>query len=126
MAAKRNDLPLNLKYEAITMSEREPSMSVRKLAEVFKCSKTQISTLLKNKKAIKDLYESNASTDIRQARKRNRSSEYADINDALFQWYEMCTKRNIYPDGSLIAEKALTIAERLGHNTFMVGFIAGK
>ena len=93
-------------------------MSVRKMAEVFKCGKKQISTLLKNKRAIKVLYELNDSIDIHQARKRNHSSKYADINDALFQWYEMCTKRNIYSDGSFIVEKALTIVERLGHNTF--------
>ena len=101
-----------------TVRERERIISVRKLAEIFQCGKTQISTLLKNKKAVKDLYESNASSDVCQARKRNRVSEYADINDALFQWYQMCVKRNIYPDGSLLAEKAINIAERLGHTGF--------
>ena len=30
----------------------------------------------------------------------------------------MCVKRTIYPDGSLLAEKAMTIAERLGHTGF--------
>ena len=30
----------------------------------------------------------------------------------------MCVKKNIYPDGSLLAEKAITIAERLGHTDF--------
>ena len=55
-----------------------------------------------------------------QARKRNRTSEYADLNDALFQWYQMCVKRTLYLDGSLLAEKAMTIAERLGHTGFKV------
>ena len=32
----------------------------------------------------------------------------------------MCVKRTIYPDGSLLAEKAMTIAERLGHTGFKV------
>jgi len=44
--------------------------------------------------------------------------EYADLNDALYQWYQMCVK-NMYPDGSLLAEKAMAIAERLGHNGWL-------
>ena len=30
----------------------------------------------------------------------------------------MCVRRNIYPDGSLLAEKAIKIAEHLGHTGF--------
>ena len=30
----------------------------------------------------------------------------------------MCVKRTIYHDGTLLAEKAMTIAERLGHTSF--------
>jgi hypothetical protein len=116
--AKRNDLSLKMKYEVIKTSEREPKLGIRTLAEHFQCGKTQISTILKNKKEVRELYESNASSGLCQARKRNRMSEYADLNDALFQWYQMCVQRNIYPDGSLLAEKALTIAERLGHTGF--------
>ena len=53
--------------------------------------------------------------------KRNRASEYADLNDALYQWYQLCmNKRNMYPDGGLLAEKAMTIAEHLGHTDFKV------
>ena len=98
-------------------SERE-SIYVRKLANLFHCGKSQISTILKNKAMIKQLYESNASSDLCQARKRIRSSEYSDLNDALYQWYQLCVKKNMYPDGSLLAEKALMIAQRLGHTEF--------
>ena len=98
-------------------SERE-SICVRKLANLFHCGKSQISTILKNKAMIKQLYESNASSDLCQARKRIRSSEYSDLNDALYQWYQLCVKKNMYPDGSLLAEKALMIAQRLGHTEF--------
>lgn len=66
---------------------------------------------------MRELYESNASDSLCQARKRNRTSEYADINDALYQWYQAAVK-DIYPDGSLLAEKAREIAERLNHTDF--------
>lgn len=116
--AKRNDLPLKRKYEVIKTAEREPKLGVRKLALRFGCGKTQISTILKNKEAVRELYESNASDSLCQVRKRNRKSEYADLNDTLYQWYQLCVKKNIYPDGSLLAEKAVMIAEILGHENF--------
>ena len=97
-------LLLKMKYQVIKMSDTEPKIGVRKLAELFQCGKTQVSTILKNEKAVKELYELNASSALCQAHKRNRTSEYATVNDALFQWYQMCVKR--------------TIAERLGHTGF--------
>ena len=49
----RNDLPLKLKYEVIQTFERERGkIGVRKLAEIFKCGKTQIS---KTKSRLKKL-----------------------------------------------------------------------
>ena len=49
---KRNDLPLKMKYKVIKTAEREPKLSVRKLAGVFQCDKTQISMILKNKEMV--------------------------------------------------------------------------
>ena len=78
---KQNDLPLKIKYKVITTDEREPKLGVRELAKCFQCGKTQVSTILKNKVAVRKLYESNASNSLCQARKRNQTSEYADLND---------------------------------------------
>ena len=50
--ASRNDLPLKSKYEVIKAAESDPKIGVRKLAEIFQCGKTQISTILKNKAVI--------------------------------------------------------------------------
>ena len=84
---KRNDLSLKMKYEVIKAAEREPNVGTRKLADTFKCGKTQIQTIIKNKQHIKDLYVSNASSSLTQYKKRSRTSEYADINEALYNWY---------------------------------------
>ena len=96
--------------QRIRTAERELKLGVRKLAKRLQCSKTQVSSILKDKEAVRKLYESNASDSLYQARKRNRTSEYADLDDALYQWYQMCVKKNIYLDGILLAEKAMTIA----------------
>ena len=60
-AKRRNDLSLKMKYEVIKSYEREPTIGSRKLAETFKCGRTQIQTIVKNKETIKAMYESNAS-----------------------------------------------------------------
>ena len=39
---KRNELPLEKKYEVIKMARKNPKMGTRKLAEHFKCGKTQV------------------------------------------------------------------------------------
>ena len=48
-AKKRNDLSFQQNVSVIKASEKAPKPSIRKLAEVFNCRKTQISTILKNK-----------------------------------------------------------------------------
>ena len=89
----RNDLNLKMKYEVIKAAEREPNIGTRKLAASFNCGKTHIQSILKNKEHIKELYMSNASSSLVQYRKRSRTSEYADINEALYSWYQLVTKK---------------------------------
>ena len=76
--AKRNDLSLKLQYEVIKTVEKEPKIGVRKLAELFHCGKTQISSILKNKEMIVELYEIHNAPG-RKCHKRNRESIYSDL-----------------------------------------------
>ena len=64
------------------------------------------------------LYEANASSSSCHARKRPRSSAFAQVNDALYKWYQLATSKNIYPGGPQLAEKAREIAESLGLSDF--------
>ena len=114
---KRNDLSLKLKYEVIKTVEMEPKMGVRKLAGLFSCGKTQISMILKNKEKIVEMHEAhNASA--RKCHKRNRDSKYSDLNEALHDWFCLAVSKNVYPDGSILKEKALEIAGHLGCDEF--------
>lgn len=111
---KRNDLSLKMKYEVILASEREPGIPSRKLATLFDCGKSQIQGILRNKQHYKDLYEQNADDKMKHCRKRSRKSEYSEINETLYKWFQLATSRNIFPDGKILMEKALEIAASLG------------
>ncbi len=113
---KRCHLTLEKKVEVIKKSESDPSLSVRALGEIFGCGKTQISTILKSKESIITLYESNASSLL--ARRKPCTSEYSDINDALYKWYLLACSKNIYPDGPQLTQKAKDIAVQLENPGF--------
>ena len=52
-------------------------------------------------------------------RKRARSSEFSEINEALHKWYLLACSKNIYPSGPQLCEKARAIAQRLHVEGFM-------
>ena len=85
-STRRNALTLEKKYEGLEMAKNR-SMSVRALAEHFSCWKSQITSILKNRDSIIELYESNMRSESIRFRKRSRSSEFTDINEALHKWY---------------------------------------
>ena len=114
---KRNDLSLKLKYEVIKAVEKEPKIGIRKLAGLFSCGKTQISTILNNRERIVEMYEAqNASAG--KCHKRNCESKYSDLNEALHDWFCLAVSKNVYPDGRILKEKALEIAGRLDCDEF--------
>lgn len=84
--AERNDLTLQQKYNVVKASEKNPKAGIRKLADEFKCGKTQIRTILRDKETIVGLYEANTFGDS-HSRKRKRTSQFSDVNDALYEWY---------------------------------------
>ena len=49
-----------------------------------------------------------------------RTSEYAEVNDKLYEWYLLACFKNIFPGGPQLIEKAKQIAERLGKSDFKV------
>ena len=106
MASKRSDLTLAQKYEVVKTAERERKIGVRKLGQIFGCGKTQISTMLRNKERIKELYETNASGDRCHTSQRIRESKFSEVNEALYQWYLKAVSKNVYPDGTQLSEKA--------------------
>ena len=97
----------------INQAKANSQITVRTLAEMFGCGRTQISDVLKNKEEILSAYESNASTS-----KKKRISKFSDVNEALYRWYCMACSKNIYPCGPQLSTKAKEIAARLGVPNF--------
>ena len=64
---KRHYLKLKEKIEVIKASEKDRGLKHDDLARKFKCGRTQISRILKNKKSILSLYGSNRSATVQQA-----------------------------------------------------------
>ena len=114
----RKHLTLKEKVEVIHMSQKSLKPSLREFGEAFSCGKTQISYILKAKDSVMSLYEANRSDDLQLTRKRARTSEYADVNDTLYQWYLLACSKNIYPAGPQLSEKAKEIAATLGKPDF--------
>lgn len=110
---KRAHLSLETKVQVINQAKANSQLTVRSLAEMFGCGRTQISDILKNKDEILSAYESNASTS-----KKKRISKFSDVNEALYQWYCMACSKNIYPCGPQLSTKAKEIAARLGVPNF--------
>ena len=86
---KRNYLTLTKKVELIKHAQAHPKTSLRALAELFDCGKTQVAQILKKKEEILTMYESNASGG-RIHTSLPRPSEFAEINKALYEWYMDC------------------------------------
>jgi hypothetical protein len=92
----------------------KPKIGVRKLAGLFSSDKTQISTILKNKGKIMETYGGqNASA--QKCHKRNRDSS---IHETLHAWFCLAVSKNVYPNGSILKNKALEIAGRVGCKEF--------
>ena len=108
----KNTLTLKQKVDVIKTADSNPKISVRKLAEIYDCGKTQISSILKDRQSILELFEANVASDSVSSRKRTRPCEYSDINKALHEWYLLACTKIIYPVGSQLCEKAKQIAER--------------
>ena len=114
---KRNCLSLEKKVEVINYQQKNPTTSIWALGEKFQCGKTQIGYIQKNKASILSLLHQNASGS-RHITGKSRTSEYAEVNEALYKWFCIACTKNIFPRGPELLEKAKEIADKLGKPNF--------
>ena len=114
---QRNCLSLEKKVEVIQHQQKNPTISIRALGELFNCGKTQIAYILNNKAAILSLFHQHA-PGSRHITGKSRVSEFADVNEALYKWFCIACSKNIYPGGPELIEKAKEIADKLGKTNF--------
>lgn len=116
----RTCLTLEKRHEIIQFAKDNPTWGYRKLAKKFGVGKTQIQSIIKKKQEILEAYENNQ----RKGLKRQRSGKYADVNEAVWEWYCLCRSSNIPVSGTMLQEEAfmLVIAEKL----YVDGFVASN
>ena len=88
---KRQDLDLKTRCEVVRFKENNPHVSARKLADQFKCGKTQIQAILLKKDEILKDYESNLNVNV----KRVRGPQHKEIDKALLDWFQKARSKNI-------------------------------
>eukprot|EP00794_Sanderia_malayensis_P014665 gene14665-16191_t len=111
----RNELSLDKKFHIVEEYEStNGSLGIRTLAEKYMCGKTQISNIIKNKVSVREQYEKG----LPQGKKRNRTSQFSDLNDAVWEWYKNKNDQLIPVDGPMIQEFASQVAEKLGYIDF--------
>ena len=59
-------------------------------------------------------YEANQS----ESQKRNRPSQFDEIDEAVYQWYSLAMQRQVPVTGPMLQGEALKIAEALGNEVF--------
>ena len=111
----RKDLTLKQKYELIQQSK---DLKAQELAALFGCGKTQVYSVLKNKAKITEIYESNLRSNASLLTRRKRKSPNGELNDLLYEWYQLALRKNVVPDGPTLMEQAKAIAQRLGIDGF--------
>ena len=109
-----NTLTLADKVKVIQKKEQF-GLSARKLAEEFKVGKTQIQTILNNKRKHLDDYEANAP----RAKKRcMRTTGNEEINELSYKFFIDCITHLIAVSGPILQQKALDFAKDLGITGF--------
>ena len=78
---QKNTLSLGDKVKLIDYAKKNPGVGTRRIAEIFKCGRTQVQAILKAKESIIADFETNASA----SRKHSRGTRYQDVDDAVYE-----------------------------------------
>ena len=104
---KKNCPTLRRKIEVINYVKKNPSTTLKNLAEIFQCGKTQIAQILKSKGSLL----SRVHTAMKFC-----SRKFIDVNKALYDWYLLaCSKKYISRRPTVDREE---IAEQLSITNF--------
>ena len=96
----RNELPLEKRFQIVEYENSKGLTGVRKHAEKFGCGKTQVINILNQKTLVREEYERGFSS----AKKRNCTSQYSDVNDAVWERFKKKTEQRTPVDGRIIQE----------------------
>ena len=110
MTSKHKTLTLEEKIKAIEEHEKN-KRPAKELTVLFKVGKPQIYDILKNKIKIKDEWVKGIAGHVKRITK---STDYDEINHAVFEWFVSAHAKGIPISGPLIQTETLETAKKLG------------
>lgn len=111
---KRKIEVLTLETRIKVIEESASGMSQRQLAERYKCGKTQIANILRQKEQLLKEWELNGNKDF----KRKRKQPNEEINKCVLDWYQNALLEGNPVSGPILQEKARTFAVNLNMSSF--------
>lgn len=109
------------KRKALTIEEKahiiwrlESGEKNSDLCQEYSIAHSTISTILKNKAKIKEVFENDNSFKF----KKIRSTEYKALDNALLKWFKLQRNSNVSINGPILLTKAEEFATRLGITDF--------
>ncbi|XP_006882444.1 PREDICTED: tigger transposable element-derived protein 6-like [Elephantulus edwardii] len=108
MEKRVRNLSLQEKFDVVKMITEEKK-TVKEAVVKFKCGKTQIYTIMKEKEKIIEKYMSSTNVNV----KKERDGNYAEINRSVFEWFLQASARNIPISGPILQAKAKEMAKFL-------------
>ena len=116
MSQKRKVLTLKDRIHVIEKVEK--GKSCRCVAVEMSVGKTQVQSIVRDRKSIRQQWETCRSGP--KQKYQSRKVQYDDIDRAVWEWFVEARSRNIPVSGRLIQERALVYAEQLGHSALSV------
>ena len=114
MSRKRKVLSLAQRLSVI--KKWESSKSCRGIAEELGVGKTQIQTIIQERKDIVQKWEAGERPDMKYS--KPRMAGYEDLDKIMWEWFTRARSKNISVSGRMVQEKALVYAKELGHDSF--------
>lgn len=111
---KLNVKSIETKYEAILAVERGEKRK-SEIAKEFGIPSNTLSSWLKCADKIKNAY---LSSSYGPERKKMRTGNYEDVEQAVFKWYVSARKQNMPVTGTILKNKAGEIAASMGETNF--------
>ncbi|UYV70703.1 hypothetical protein LAZ67_8000326 [Cordylochernes scorpioides] len=112
----RNSLSLSVKLQILREIEVEKKKKTD-VAQKHNIPQSSLSTIIKNSEKI----HQQALHAGESSRKRARGSTYADVDEALLQWFKQARSAALPVNGPLLSEKAKTLALELSQlSTFRI------
>ena len=109
-----NMLSLGDRVKLIDYAKKNPGVGTRRIAEIFKCGRTQVQAILKVKESIIADFETNAPA----LRKRSCGTRYQYFDDAVHEWYSLARQQLVPVSGPMLQSEALLLAKELGNKSF--------